>query len=154
MSLPIDPAAIDPDEYGEKQAVLEMDHEEAIEHVREVCLDVGFGIPVEFSPSDLLNEKVDADRDPYYVLGACNPEIADRALDETIRMGGLFPCNMIVWEEEPGRQRVYHVSIMKIARLLGIAPDNEAWADIVDTTGDFVAETFDKLDSVESEVTD
>ncbi len=151
MSLPIDPAEIDPDDVGEKQAVLEMDHEEAIEHVREVCEEVGFGIPVEFSPSELLNEKVDADRDPYYVLGACNPEIADRALDQTLRMGGLFPCNMIVWEEEPGRQRVYHLSIMRIARLLDIAPDNEEWGDIVDTTGDLTEEAFEKFDSVDAE---
>ncbi|MWV39155.1 DUF302 domain-containing protein [Natrialba sp. INN-245] len=151
MSLPIDPETIDPDAFGEKQAVLEMDHEEAIEHVREVCEDVGFGIPVEFSPSELLNEKVDADRDPYYVLGACNPEIADRALDETMRIGGLFPCNMIVYQEEPGRQRVYHVSIMRIARLLGTAPDNEAWAEIIDTTGDLTEEAFDRFDSVERE---
>ncbi|WP_339102929.1 DUF302 domain-containing protein [Haloterrigena salinisoli] len=154
MSLPIDPETIDPDEFGERQAVLEMDHEEAIEHVREVCTDVGFGIPVEFSPSELLNEKVDADRDPYYVLGACNPEIADRALDETPRIGGLFPCNMIVWQEEPGRQRVYHVSIMKIARLLGMAPDSDEWADIVDTTGDLTAEAFERFDSVETDATD
>ncbi|APW98155.1 hypothetical protein CHINAEXTREME_10305 [Halobiforma lacisalsi AJ5] len=154
MSLPIDPATIDPEEYGEKQAVLEMEHEEAIEHVREVCTDVGFGIPVEFSPSELLNEKVDADRDPYYVLGACNPEIADQALEETPKIGGLFPCNMIVWEEEPGRQRVYHVSIMKIARLLGTAPDNEAWAGIIDETGDYVEEAFERFDSVETEITD
>ncbi|AEH38693.1 DUF302 domain-containing protein [Halopiger xanaduensis] len=154
MSLPIDPATIDPDEFGEKQAVLEMDHEEAVEHVREVCEDVGFGIPVEFSPAELLNEKVDADRDPYYVLGACNPEIADRALDETPRIGGLFPCNMIVWQEEPGRQRVYHVSIMKIARLLGMAPDNDEWTDIVDTTGDLTAEAFEQFDSVEAETED
>ena len=151
MVLPIDPAEIDPDDYGEKQAVLEMGHEEAIEHVREVCEEVGFGIPVEFSPSELLNEKVDADRDPYYVLGACNPNIANQALDETMRIGGLFPCNMIVWEEEPGRQRVYHVSIMKIARLLGMAPDNEAWDDIIDTTGELVEETFERFDAVEAE---
>ncbi|OVE84522.1 DUF302 domain-containing protein [Natronolimnobius baerhuensis] len=154
MSLPIDPAALDPDDFGEKQAVLEMDHEEAIEHVREVCEAVGFGIPVEFSPSELLNEKVDADRDPYYVLGACNPEIADQALDETKRIGGLFPCNMIVWEEEPGRQRVYHVSIMKIARLLGTAPDNDAWDDILETTGELTSEAFERFDSGETDGAD
>ncbi|MFP8952325.1 DUF302 domain-containing protein [Natrialbaceae archaeon A-arb3/5] len=154
MTLPIDPETIDPDEFGEKQAVLEMDHEEAIEHVREVCEAVGFGIPVEFSPSELLNEKVDADRDPYYVLGACNPEIANRALDETMRIGGLFPCNMIVWQEEPGRQRVYHVSIMKIARLLGTAPDNEAWAEIIETTGELTEEAFSQFDAVEVEGTE
>ncbi|AXR80621.1 DUF302 domain-containing protein [Natrarchaeobaculum sulfurireducens] len=154
MSLPLDPETIDPDDYGEKQAVLEMGHEEAIDHVREVCEDVGFGIPVEFSPSELLNEKVDADRDPYYVLGACNPEIADRALEQTMGIGGLFPCNMIVWEETPGRQRVYHVSIMKIARLLGIAPNDEAWAEIIDETGDYVEETFEKLETIETEHTE
>ncbi|MFC4438716.1 MULTISPECIES: DUF302 domain-containing protein [Natrialbaceae] len=154
MSLPIDPAEIDPNDVGEKQAVLEMEHEEAIEHVREVCEDVGFGIPVEFSPSELLNEKVNADRDPYYVLGACNPAIANEALDETMRIGGLFPCNVIVWEEESGQQRVYHLSIMKIARLLDLAPDSETWAEIVDTTGDLTEEAFEKFDSVDTETTD
>jgi uncharacterized protein (DUF302 family) len=147
MPLPIDPAQIDPADYGEHQTTLEMDHEEAIEHVREVCLDVGFGIPVEFSPSDMLNEKVDADRDPYYVLGACNPSVADRVLDVTKKMGGLFPCNMVIWEEEPGVQRVYHVSIMRIGRLVGITPDDEEMEAIVETTGELVAETFDRLDS-------
>ena len=153
MALPFDPAEIDPDQYGEKEAILEMDHQEAIEHVREVCEEVGFGIPVEFSPSELLNEKVDADRDPYYVLGACNPSIADQALDETLRIGGLFPCNMIVWEEEPGRQRVYHVSIMKIAHGLGIAPDSDGWDEILEQTGELTEETFAKLDSVDEDGT-
>ena len=147
MALPIDPADIDPEDYGEHQTVLEMEHGEAIEHVREVCLDVGFGVPVEFSPSELLNEKVDADRDPYYVLGACNPEVADRVLDVSKQMGGLFPCNMVIWEEAPGQQRVYHVSIMKIARLLGIVPDDEEMQSIVDQTGELVAETFERLES-------
>ncbi len=145
MSLPIDPSAIDPDDLGEKQLTLEMDHEEAIEFVREICEEAGFGVPVEFSPSELLNEKVDADRDPYYVLGACNPNMADRALDETLRIGGLFPCNFIVWEESPGTQRVYHVSIMKIARLVGMAPDSEAWQGIVDDTGELVEEAIEEM---------
>jgi len=146
MVLPIDPAELDPDDVGEQQTTLEMDHEEAIEHVREVFADAGFGVPVEFSPSELLNEKVDADRDPYYVLGACNPEVADRALDATDnRLGALMPCNVVVWAEEPGRQRVYHVSIMRIARLVGLAPDDEEMADIVATTGEIVDEAFENL---------
>ena len=151
MTLPFDPAEIDPEQYGEKEAILEMGHHEAVEHVRGVCEEVGFGIPVEFSPSELLNEKVDADRDPYYVLGACNPAIADKALDETLRIGGLFPCNMIVWEEEPDRQRVYHVSIMKIAHRLGIAPDSDGWDEILERTGELTEETFAKLDSVDED---
>ncbi|MFB6311750.1 MAG: DUF302 domain-containing protein [Salinirussus sp.] len=143
MPLPIDPAEIDPEDIGEEQARLAMDHATAIEYVREACETTGFGIPVEFSPSDLLNEKVDADRDPYYVLGACNPEMANRALDASdLRIGGLFPCNVIIWEEEPGVQRVYHVSIMRIARLVGMAPDDEVWEQIVADTGTLVTDLF------------
>lgn len=145
--LPVDPMRIDPDDIGEQRATLEMGHEAAIEHVRDAFLDVGMGIPVEFSPSALLNEKVDADRDPYYVLGACNPAVADRALDVTKRIGGLFPCNVIVWEESPGIQHVYHVSIMRIARLVNMAPDDEDWAEIVATTGALVDEAFENLDA-------
>ena len=148
MTLPIDPAAIDPAEYGEQEATLQMEHEAAIEYVREVCADNGFGVPVEFSPSEMLNAKVDADRDPYYVLGACNPEIADRALDATDkRLGALMPCNMIIWQEEPGVQRVYHLSIMKIARLLGLPTDDAAMDDIIDDTGEMVEAVFAELDS-------
>jgi len=147
MAIPFDPDEIDPDEYGEKQATLAMEHEAAIERVREVCTDAGFGIPVEFSPSEMLNEKVGADRDPYYVLGACNPAIADRALDATDkRIGGLFPCNMIVWEAAPGEQVVYHVSIMKIARLLGLPVDDEEMDAIIDDTGDLVEAVFAELE--------
>ncbi|WP_232700987.1 DUF302 domain-containing protein [Halobacterium wangiae] len=146
--LPFDPEELDPAAYGEEEAVLHMDHEEAVEHVREAFAAAGFGFPVEFSPSDLLNEKVDADRDPYYVLGACNPGMADRALDASEnRIGALFPCNVVVWEEEPGVQRVYHVSIMRIARLLGMAPDDEEWADVVAETGTYVEEAFGNLDA-------
>ena len=143
MTLPIDLSQIDPADIGEEQATLEMSHEDAIEHVRDVFTDAGFGVPVEFSPSEMLNEKVDAGRDPYYVLGACNPEVADRALDATENKLGVFiACNVVIWEEAPNRQVVYHVSIMRIARLVGMAPDNEEMADIVADTGEPVNEAF------------
>ncbi len=146
MTLPFDPHELDPEEYGEKQITLATDHESAIERVREVCANAGFGVPVEFSPSELLNEKVAADRDPYYVLGACNPAVADRALDATDgRIGALFPCNMIIQETAPNEQLVYHVSIMKVARLLGFAVDDEALDAIIDDTGEMVDAVFAEL---------
>ncbi|WP_136689541.1 DUF302 domain-containing protein [Halorhabdus amylolytica] len=146
MTLPIDPTELDAEDIGEKRATLDMDHEAAVEHVRETFVDAGFGIATEFSPSELLNEKIDADRDPYYVLGACNPAVADRALDATDgRLGGLFPCNVVIREVEPGRQEVYHVSIMRIARLVGMAPDDETMAEIIADTGEYVEEAYSNL---------
>jgi len=145
MTLPIDPQVITEGDIGEKRATLETSHEKAIERVREVFTDVGFGIPVEFSVSEILNENAGADRDPYYVLGACNSAVADRALDSCYELGGLMPCNVVVWEEEPGVQTVYHVSIMRIARLLGMAPDDEEWAEVVASTGELVDAAFETL---------
>jgi uncharacterized protein (DUF302 family) len=146
--LPIDPGAIDPEDIGEHHTTLEMGHEAAVEHVREAFTDAGFGVATEFSASEMLNEKVDAGRDPYHVIGACNPVMADRALDATEkRMGGLFPCNVVVWEEEPERQHVYHVSIMRIARLVGMVSHGAAMSDIVADTGELVENAWSNLDA-------
>ncbi|MFO7927409.1 MAG: DUF302 domain-containing protein [Halobacteriota archaeon] len=145
MALAFDPSEFESEDIGEQSATLEMDHEAAIERARETAESVGLGVPVEFSPSALLNEKVDADRDPYYVLGACNPAVADKALDQSLKQGALFPCNFVIWEEEPGVQRVYHVSIMKIGRLVGLAPDTDAWEGIVAETGELVEAFFEEL---------
>ena len=147
MTLPIDPDAIASGDFGEERATLRMDHEAAVEHVREAFVDAGFGIATEFSPSEMLNEKVAAGRDPYYVLGACNPEMADRALDATDkRIGALFPCNMVIWQEKPDVQRVYHLSIMKLARLLGLATDEAEMDSIINDTGEMVEAVFAELD--------
>jgi uncharacterized protein (DUF302 family) len=148
MAVPFDPAELTGDDFGEQRVTLEMDHEAAIERVRSVCLDAGFGVPVEFSPSALLNEKVDADREPYYVLGACNPSVANRALDATDgRIGALFPCNMVIEQTAPGEQVVHHVSIMKIARLLGMPTDEAAMDEILAETGELVAAVFGQLEA-------
>jgi uncharacterized protein (DUF302 family) len=63
------------------------------------------------------------------------------------KIGGLMACNVVIWEEEPGRQRVYHVSIMRIARLVGMAPDDDEWADIVAETGEYVDDLFSSLEA-------
>jgi uncharacterized protein (DUF302 family) len=148
-TLPIDPTTISPEDIGEHRATLDMDHDDAIEHVREAFGAAGFGVAVEFSVSDLLREKIGVEREPYYVLGACNPQVANRALDASDgRIGGLFACNVVIWEAEPGRQEIYHVSIMKVARLVGMAPDDDAWAEIVDETGNLVTEAWSNLETV------
>jgi uncharacterized protein (DUF302 family) len=60
MTLPVDPDAVDPADVGEQRATPRMNHEPAVDRVRETFEAAGFGVPVEFSPSDLLNEKIDA----------------------------------------------------------------------------------------------
>jgi uncharacterized protein (DUF302 family) len=75
--------------------------------------------------------------------------VADRALDASDgQIGGLFPCGVVVWQSEPGVQDVYHVSIMRIARLVGMAPDDDEWAEIVAETGEMVEKAWANVEDV------
>ena len=41
----------------------------------------GFGVPTEIDVRQTLKEKLDTDVEPQVILGACNPQLAHRALE-------------------------------------------------------------------------
>ena len=60
---------------------LDMPIEEAIEHVTAALKEEGFGVLTTIDVRQTMKQKLDIDFEPYYILGACNPRLAYRALE-------------------------------------------------------------------------
>ena len=107
--------------------VVDGSYEDTIEKVTEELKKVGFGILTTIDVKETLKKKIDADFRKYIILGACNPNLAHRALQSEIKLGLLLPCNVIVYEEEKGRTTV---SILNPEMMSEIAKDSAALKEV------------------------
>jgi uncharacterized protein (DUF302 family) len=85
---------------------LKVPYEEALVRVKQALKTEGFGVLSEINVRQTLREKLGEEMEPYMILGACNPQLAHRALSQEPEVGLLLPCNVVVRAEGVNQSRV------------------------------------------------
>jgi len=114
-------------DYG-LRAVFDGGMEAAETAVTAALKEEGFGVLTRIDVAATLKKKIDLDRAPYVILGACNPRIAGQALEVEQELGLLLPCNVIVYRNDEGETVV---SAINPIHMLSIV-DNPAMQEMAE----------------------
>lgn len=85
-----------------RSITLDIPYEQAVPKVKDAFKAQGFGTLTEIDMQAALQEKLGVQVERYVILGACNPDLAYRALEVTRAIGLLLPCNVVVRESAGG----------------------------------------------------
>ena len=111
------------------QTITPLSFVDAVARAREALAREGFGVLTEIDVQATLKKKLDVDREPYLILGACHPPSAHKALSAVPEVGVLLPCNVTV-SVEGGTTVVRAMDPAGVMGLLGSKELAEVGADI------------------------
>lgn len=123
------------------RVTLAVPYEEAIEKAVAALKEEGFGVLTEIDVKATLKKKLDADFRRYIILGACNPNLAYRALQTELDLGLLLPCNVIVYETDEGQSVV---SIIDPIFMMSVV-DNESLQEVASQARERLNRVTEKL---------
>lgn len=103
--------------------------DDAVTRVRDALSEQGFGVLCEIDVQATLKQKLDVDRDPYVILGACNPKLAHGALEAEPELGTLLPCNVVVYVDGD-RTRIAAVNAEQMLSIVGNDALGETAAEV------------------------
>jgi len=113
-----------------KTITLDLPYDEAVPAVKEAFKAQGFGTLTEIDVRATLKEKLGQEMEPYVILGACNPQLAHRALEIEPEIGLLLPCNVVV--RSHGARSVVQALDPKV---IAEVPGNDALKPIAEEAG-------------------
>lgn len=116
-------------------AKLDMGYYAAVDAVKEALSNRSLGVLTEIDMQAALSQKAGVEIEPTFILGVCNPHLADRALQISPQAGVLLPCSVVVRGPADGPTSVEAldpyviVSALDLTALEPIARDARALID-------------------------
>ncbi|MBY0289325.1 MAG: DUF302 domain-containing protein [Mycobacteriaceae bacterium] len=98
--------------------------DDAVQDTRKALADQGFGVLTEIDVKATLKAKLGEDIEDYLILGACNPQLAHRAIDVDRQIGLLLPCNVVV-RTDPAAKGTVIVDAMDPQVMVQVADEPE-----------------------------
>jgi uncharacterized protein (DUF302 family) len=99
--------------------------DDAVTRTREALAEHGFGVLTEIDMKATLSKKLGEsagdELGDYVILGACNPPLAQRAVNIDRQIGLLLPCNVVV-RRDPDDTTV-HIEAMNPQLLVEVTGD-------------------------------
>jgi uncharacterized protein (DUF302 family) len=111
--------------------IVDLPYEEAVEKARVALKAEGFGVLCEIDIKEKLKEKLGVDFRNYVILGACNPPLAYKTLQQEIGIGLLLPCNVVVYDTDAAGKSV--VAAIDAETMLSAVGANNATLNAVAT---------------------
>jgi uncharacterized protein (DUF302 family) len=134
-----DMPAIESLAYGYVRSV-RLPFEDAVAKTEAALKTEGFGVLCAIDIQAKLKEKLGVDFPRYVILGACNPPIAQMALQQEIGLGLLLPCNAVVYEKDGA----VYVGVVDAEKMLSVT-GNAAMAPMARQVNEKLRRAIDTL---------